>query len=70
MSEIVYEETSKGVMQPKPSPYQRRKQREEARLQDERRQDRLTLWVYIPLAVLAFLAWVLFNALIGYLMRG
>ena len=57
MSEIIYEETSKGNFEPRPSGYQRRKKREH----DEARDTKLTLLVYIPLAALGFIAWVAFN---------
>lgn len=61
MSEIVYEETSKGHFEPRPFAHQRKASRDEARAAEERRQNRLTLFVYIPLAALGLIAWIAFN---------
>lgn len=63
--EIVYHETVEGHFEPQPTPYQRRKMREESQRMEQKRQDKLALWIYAPLAFLALFVWMLINFLLG-----
>lgn len=65
MSEIVYEETSKGVMQPRPSPHQRRKQREAEKRKAESRRNFWEGTLGVLGLLLAFGIWFV-SAAIGF----
>jgi hypothetical protein len=70
--EIVYEETSRGVMEPKPSPHQRRKMREAEKRKAEKREAFWgnlfgTLGLLLAFAMWALGSWLAFGGGARYL---